>query len=334
MSNFSRYDEFHDKLHKIAEITNKMIIRNNGAIIVSNTAYRSMGVTRMLANYYKPDEKQTQELNTSNDKGKSLAFMSQKYTVDKETYSNKFLSLSEKKFSDQHDSFVVVDEVFKNLNIISVHGNEFQLGHKTLFIREYPNHKSQQYHLTGAIDYLKYNTLTGKLVIIELKTGKYPFGEMKSLYLKEKHVKQVQMYAWMLRYMSICANIPIRQEDIELMIVAVNDVKKMVSVWKVQYDPITFLGKYWNNRWSGIIDTGFLFAVMPISEEQQQQQQQQQQQLDNSFSTKSLKIKKCVICKNIAVFEGKIGNMTLYFCSHDCKNKLQRHRSTGRVRRK
>jgi len=341
----------HEILSRIKEfITSEGVILNNKAVIVSGSPYRSRGVTGILSNHYKPDDKAIEEIAKAEDKGDKRSYLAYKPTVTQETFQALFQERASVKFTDFHDSVVAKEVFYKNLGLVPSGFVEFKLGCKSLVIRELPREEdpeseieyrvplseliSTEYglrkfvHLTGSIDMIKYNERTGKIVFIELKTGSTQWGTMRSLYLKEKYVKQLCMYSYMMRYIARLAGINLKASDFELMIVAENSSQKTMVAWSVVYDPITFLGSRWSPHWYNIIDSRppimlFLSSVMSANRPSTPQSNTAAQiQSNNNYP--------CCVCQNPSCFQGKAFNKTLYFCSVNCKNKL-RFRNMGNI---
>jgi hypothetical protein len=265
-SNFTRYDEFEEKLGAIRRHFESTVVHQNGAVIVRNKQGRhSIGVTRILTNYYKPSEEELSRINKAEDQGRELNFAAFKHGIDRETFNNKFHTVvDEERFEHYDSSMTVDDKLFEKHNLIPIGQAEFALGTPSLAVREKPSTQAELKHITGSIDRLRYNKRTAKLALIELKSGstKAAYMKMRSLYLKEKHCKQLTLYAFILQVMALEAGVRITQEDIELIVIGWDNSKRTVSVWQMQYDPQTFLGSRWaGERWFGIVDTGFLLRL-------------------------------------------------------------------------
>ena len=263
--NFDRYKEFEQKLRGIREHFEGTVVHNNGAVIVRGPTQRhSIGVTRVLTNYYKPSAEELTRINHSQDQGKEHNFAAFKHSIDKETFSAKCRTVVEKKFEHYDSSMTVDDALCEHNDLIPIGQAEFMLGTPSLVVRETPSGQAEAKHLTGSIDRMRYNKRTGKLALVELKSGqtKAPYMQMKALYFKEKHCKQLTAYAFMLQIMAAEAGVHITQDDLELIVIGLDTSKHTVAVWQLQYDPKTFLGSVWaSERWYGIVDTGFLMRV-------------------------------------------------------------------------
>ena len=262
MSDFARYAEFENKLSAIREHFEARLGRQNGAVIVRNSKHQSIGVTRLLSNYYKPSAEEFARINRAEDAGRERTFSAFKAGIDKETFGAKFRTIVDEQRFEHYDSSMTVDDsLFEHQGLVPIDRAEYLLGSPSLVVRELPSVDAALKHLTGSIDRLRYNKRTGRLALIELKSGqtRAPYMKMRALYLKEKHCKQLTLYAFMLRIMASEANISLEPNDIELFIIGYDSAKHCVSVWQMQYDPQTFLGSVWaGERWAGIIDTGLL----------------------------------------------------------------------------
>lgn len=265
-NNFTRYTEFQDKLKAIREHFEGVVVHNNGAVIVRGHAGRqSIGVTRTLTNYYKPSDEDLTKINKAEDQGRERNFAAFKHSVDRETFNNKFQTVvDEEKFEHYDHSMTVDDKLFENHDLIPIGPPEYALGSPSLVVRETPSSDALAKYIVGSIDRLRYNKRTAKLVLLELKSGqtRAAYMAMRTLYLKEKHCKQLTFYAFILQVMALEAGVKITQEDLELIVVGVDTSKRTVSVWQMQYDPKTFLGSHWaGERWIGIVDTGMLMRL-------------------------------------------------------------------------
>jgi hypothetical protein len=265
-NNFTRYTEFQEKLQTIREHYEGVIVHHNGAVIVRGNGDRqSIGVTRVLTNYYKPSDEELTKINNAEDQGRERNFAAFKTSIDRETFNNKFHTVvDEEKFEHYDHSMTVDDKLFENHDLIPIGPAEYTLGTPSLVVREHPRADAAVKYIVGSIDRLRYNKRTAKLVLLELKSGqtRAAYMAMRTLYLKEKHCKQLTFYAFILQVMALEAGVKITQEDIELIVVGVDTSKRTVSVWQMQYDPKTFLGGVWaGERWCGIVDTGMLMRL-------------------------------------------------------------------------
>lgn len=279
MANFARYTEWSDKLDAIRKHFALTVQRYNDAVIVYYTQAeklaaqnyrRSLGVTRFLANYYKPSSAEQAEIAAATDKGKALSFAAFKHSIDKPTFEARFALVSESRYESFEDTIVGMNEL-NRADVVPLGPPEFMLGSRNIIAKEEPRESADWVHLTGSIDAIGYNKVTGKLVLVELKSGftsatsNAKFMSMQTLHLKEKHCKQLCLYARMLTAMAVEIGIVIAPTDLELLIVANNKSKHLLSIWRMVYDPETFLGSTWaGERWVGILDSGMLrTAVAP-----------------------------------------------------------------------
>ena len=271
MADFGRYQEWSDVLIKIIKHFSNTVQRYNGAIRVVYSplekSHRSIGVTRVLDNYYRPSPEEITKINAATDKGKELGFCSFKHCIDKDTFEARFQKLKETKY-ETYDDAIVAMNALKEVGLIAIGSPEFLLGSRNIFVKEEPKPGADWLHLTGAIDMLCYNTITKKLVLVELKSSSgftsnstnAKFMSMQTLHLKEKHCKQLCLYAKVFIAMAAEIGINILPNDMELIIIANNKSKHKLAIWQMPYDPVTFLGSIWaRDRWCGIVDSGALF---------------------------------------------------------------------------
>jgi len=267
MSNFSRYDDFALRLKQITAHFAPAVRRWNDAVVVfypegAPDARRSIGVKRLLTNYYRPTPAEQTEITAAQDPGKTLGFAAFKHTIDAATFEAKFRCLSEERY-ESFDEAMVASHRLNAVGLVPIGAPEFMLGSRLILAREKPCDTAEWLHLTGSVDALAYNKTTAKLVLIEQKSG-FPgasakFLTQRSLYLKEQHAKQLTLYARMLLAMAEEAHVELYPKDLELVVVANNKSKHLFSVWQMDYDPVTFLGGAWaGERWHGIADLGHL----------------------------------------------------------------------------
>jgi hypothetical protein len=271
MADFTRYQEWSDVLTKIRSHFASTVERYNDAVIVSygpaekSQYHRSMGVTRLLANYYRPSLEEQKEIAAAADKGKALSFAAFKHCIDKDTFEARFNKLAETKYETYDDAIVAMNEL-NRVGMIAMGAPEFMLGSRNIFVREEPREGAEWLHLTGSIDMICYNKNTGRPVLVELKSGftsstsNAKFMSMQALHLKEKHCKQLCLYAKLFIAMAAEIGVTVLPTDLELVIVANNKGKRTLAIWQMAFDPQTFLGSIWaRDRWHGIVDSGALF---------------------------------------------------------------------------
>lgn len=74
-----------------------------------------------------------------------------------------------------------------------------------------------------------------------------------------ENIMQLHLYAILLLTMSREAGVPIDPHDVELVLFANNSVQKKSEIWRMNYNPETFLGRDWApNRWYGLLETDSL----------------------------------------------------------------------------
>jgi len=254
--NCRRLAEFKAKLTALREWSSGFLERYNGAVRVrSMGAYRCIGVTTLLTNYYIPSAEDQVEIAKGDDRGKALGFAAFKPNIDKDTYSAYFTQLDDQPY-EGFDSGRCVGSHLANVGITLAGLQEFMVGSRLLVARETPAPDAPLSYLVGAIDEICYNERTGKLVLLESKQSRSDskYIAMKTLFLKEKHCKQLSFYAMMFLFMCNEAGIDIKEEDIELVIVGQATTKRRVASWRFGFDRITFLGEQWaSDRWHPIL---------------------------------------------------------------------------------
>lgn len=250
-----RRKEYSDKLQQVKDTCGHFLITQRAMTIIQNSKYRSLGVTTLLTNYFKLTAADKQRIAHSNDRGASADIMAYKMPVDSGTMIDGHCQpIDTVKFKDSHDSFVQMDSLFLKHQLLPLFEGEFNVGHNTIVIKESPE-STNLVHPVGAIDELKYNERTGKLAVIELKTSKSSkhFSTMEAAFLKEKHLKQVTFYPWLLKNMFDACRIPFDCKDFELYIVGVHETMMQISIWRIQYLPKYFLGGNWSSdKWHSI----------------------------------------------------------------------------------
>lgn len=259
-----RFDEYKLKLDSIAKHFQQIVGRHNGAIIVryndrAHDRRGSIGAHRLLCNYYRPSAEEQQQLNNAKDVGKERSTQAFHHAIDKATFHEKFTHLIPALRYEAYDEALIASNTLSNqCNMVSLGYAEFTLGSRRILVNEFPHEGAQQLHLTGALDALFYNRATGKLVLVEQKSG-FPqnnarFFSMEQLYLKEQHAKQLTLYACLLLLMAEEAGVPLVADDLELCLLANNKARHQLSAWRMQFDPVTFLGETWAAvHWYAII---------------------------------------------------------------------------------
>lgn len=260
------FDDAIALLNSIKAYTSRFIAKSNDAIIIGNSQWRSLGVNRILINYFIPNDEELQTLSTAEDKDKQLNLMAWKKPLDKTVFSEFCHLIGERQFSGPHGYIVELDSLFGDNHIISLNCNELPVGDASILALSNPTadpkDQTNWIHPTGAIDMTKYNRRTGKIVCIELKTGNsyFPCG-LQSRYLKEKHVKQLHFYAFMLLNIANNAGIKLSANQIELAFAAADTRMQRVALWSVAYKPKFFLGSaLGSTRWHSLIE-GRIFRI-------------------------------------------------------------------------
>jgi hypothetical protein len=292
----SRRQEYFDKLKAVEEDSGHFLKTSRGATIVTNSQHRSLGVTTLLTNYFKLSEQEKKRIANSKDWGASADVMAWKNTVDPGTLIDGYCKqIAYTKFKDTHDSYVQFDTLFLECGMVPLYHGEMNVGHNTILCPETPG-SANVVHPTGAIDMIKYNERTKKLVIVELKTSKTSknFTTLENAFLKVKHIKQPHFYTVLLKNMFDCALIPFDSKDFELVIVGVHETTMQIALWHIKYMPKYFLGENWGDgRWHSIISSV--------------------RRLKSSEAT-------CSGCGGAANYQDRI-NTHLFWCSKQCRVK-------------
>jgi hypothetical protein len=257
-----RFDEFKLKLASIAKHFERTVRRYNSAVIVAYPdaapdRRSSIGVHRLLCNYYKPNADEQQKLAAAPDAGKERSAQAFRHSIDKPTFREKFAHLIPAMTYESYDeTLAAANMLSEHCKMIPLGPAEFILGSRQIMVREFPYDGASWVHLTGAIDATFYNLSTHKLVLVELKSS-FPqnnarFFSMETLFLKEQHAKQLTLYARLLLLMAQEARVPLSSDDLELCILANNKSRHQISAWRMAYDPVTFLGSAWSPHWHPI----------------------------------------------------------------------------------
>jgi len=277
---FSRFEEFHTALAQIKTRFAPLLQTQRGALSVKSEAaiefgggppvgLRSIGVSRLLSNYYRPSEKENEELAKLADPLEKIDWFAYRHALDEDTRKAKVLKTVEQQF-ELYDENMIIDDVLANqFHMVPIGEPEFNLCLPTLQVREFPG-SGVWLHLVGRADRMRYNSRTRKLVIVELKTsagkGKSMFMKMSNQFLKEKHCKQLTFYAFMLLLMAADTRIKLTSNDIELLLIGCDRGKRTIAVWQLQYDPQTFLGENWaSERWHPLLGSSDLRIENPHS---------------------------------------------------------------------
>lgn len=267
-SNFSRFDHWTKVLGVIRRYYTGVLETNKKAIRIrpppGSPIKHSIGVTSVLDNYYRQSEEDVERIAAAPDRGIELGKRAWRHAIDSLT-AERFKSLTNNKYMAYEATLNTVTQL-GSVHLAQIDKPEFRVGSPTITVLETPNGDERDWKfLVGAIDMFLYNYETGQLVLCEAKSG---FSDqlmrnsplyMAKMFLKEKHVKQLTLYAWMLIKMSHEAGVPIAPEDIQLVILADDRNKHMSEIWSFPYDPVTFLGSVWaRDRWVGFVDTNLL----------------------------------------------------------------------------
>jgi len=82
----TREPEFEAKLKQLQKWSQDFLVHYNGAIRVNAAGNRrSIGVTSVLTNYYKPSYEDAQEIAKAADKGKATSFAAVRSNIDDDT---------------------------------------------------------------------------------------------------------------------------------------------------------------------------------------------------------------------------------------------------------
>ena len=307
----------------------QVLRRSNGAVTVADPNHRSLGVHRLIQNYYKPSPGETEQLrileSQRGDVDKELGRLAYKPGIDDACFNNFFHSMSEAKVQ-KYDFFMAMDNIFREqLNIHGIGKAEFMVGSSSIFIDERPVPGAMRVHPVGAIDGMRFNRRSRKLCLLEVKSPE--FGEnfsktvsMRSLHLKQTVAKQLTFYAWLFFEMASECGIDFTPSNVELYIVIGNRGRKQVAVWRLDYSPQTFLGGVWESQhWHAFLSPDLaqnhLFRAAPTCSRCRQRPATARSATDPSL----LLCPGCITCANRCGNQGRVADKNQrYFCSPEC----------------
>jgi hypothetical protein len=320
----STEQRFNQQLARLDRAYAQLLRRNNHAITVNNPKVRSLGVHRLIQNYYKPSPAEQEQLRVlesqRGDVGAELSKMAYRPGIDDDCYAQFFHGIAEYTVQKADFAMSIDDTLREQFDIHGIGQAEMMVGSPSIFIDELPQAGSAQVHPVGAIDRLRYNRRSQKLCLVELKSPE--FGEkfnrsvtMRSLHLKQTVAKQLTFYAWLFLAMCQESGVDFTPLNIELYIVIANRGRKQVAIWRMDYSPHTFLGGVWESqRWHGFLP-GHLHVAGPVCTRCKKGAAVVQSENDPSQLL-------CIDCIPCATGCGQMAKrsdaMDRYFCSAEC----------------
>jgi hypothetical protein len=310
----------------------QVLKRSNGAVTVADPQHRSLGIHRLIQNYYRPSPGEQEQLrileSRRGDVDQELGKLCYKPGIDDDCFANFFHCMNESTVQ-KYDFFMAMDNIFREqLNIHGIGKSEFMVGSSSIFVDERPVPGSMRVHPVGAIDGMRFNRQTQKLCLLEVKSPE--FGEnfsktisMRSLHLKQKVAKQLTFYAWLFFEMAAECGIGFNPSNVELYIVIGNRGRKQVAVWRMDYSPQTFLGGVWESRhWHAFISPdpaqNHLFRAAPPCS----RCRQRPASVRSATDPNTLLCPACITCAGGCGKNGRVMDKNQrYFCSEDCFKK-------------
>lgn len=265
---------FTQNLAKLDLAYAQLLRRSNHAITVVDPKVRSLGVHRLIQNYYRPSPAEQEQLrlleSQRGDVGAELSKMAYRPGIDDDCYAQFFHGIAE--YTVQKSDFAMsIDDCLRGeFDIHGIGPAEFMVGSPSILIDELPQPNATKVHPVGAIDRLRFNRRSQKLCLLELKSPE--FGEkfnrsvtMRALHLKQTVAKQLTFYAWLFLAMCQECGVDFTPQNIELYIVIANRGRKQVAIWRMDYSPQTFLGGVWESaRWHGFLgEPPHLYVAAP-----------------------------------------------------------------------
>jgi len=287
-----RYQEWVEKFDTL-QLRSRNFFRTTAAqkLTVANSPHRSLGVHALLNNYYKLTPAQNELIVNAVDREIQLSDITFRPTISHELYASHFVALGEERLEHpDHDMYVALDNLLFKHGLLPLGCNELVVGHPKLLCERSPTNP-ENVHMVTAIDMPRFSSATGKAAVLELKTSNradvsYTLFEM---FCKERTAKQIQLTAYLLRSMSAELHLPVHEAELELYLAGVDVYGKRCALWKIDYDPVLFLGDGMEN-WH---------AHLPRMRE-------------------SLR---CCMCNKPAKSQSA-SDPTKYFCGNQCREKL------------
>lgn len=324
-----------------------IVRRENRAVVVDDRNMNSLGVHKLLENYYKPNPTEIDEINRLRsvrgaDMGEARSKMSYFHKIDDATFSENFDEISVVEVQ-KYDFALAVDDILHSRHGVYPIGHpEFLVGSRSITVDRYPVPGSEKVHPVGSIDRLRFNRCTGKLCLVELKSPESggllnKSIPMRSLYLKQKAAKQLTFYAYIFLAMCRECGVDFTPANIELYIIVANQSRKTVAIWKMKhYRPDLFLGGIWEaSHWNGFIggDNPRLVTTIaqpsPILKNPCSVCHNAEGIVQTPTDPVIFFCGKCIPCMNPlcdATAEGH-DSYERYFCSENCKREFYRNRS-------
>lgn len=255
------------------------IVREDGAIRIPDHRYPSVGAHKLNSFYYKLQPNEVKLVDAAEDKVAERRRLSTKHVLERDAQMLAVRDLVPLREFSEYDAPMMVDDELAKAGLEILPGNynssEFLVGLPTHLVRMSPERKEALGFPVGAIDRIRYCAARKRLVLLELKTNQWPQqwkSSLEKMFLKERNVRQICWYAWLLLRMAEQANIPLRARHIELCLVGVALKQNRMAAWRIEYDPDRFLkGMAWSGatRWHPLLGPG---QVVLLPELQQQQQ--------------------------------------------------------------
>ena len=247
----------YEELNSYLELSSKFILKTNDNSIyinsnITNDRRKTIGVIVFIKLSAKINDCEKSKL----DKNDYHEFKS-KYFNDFELYN----SLEEIEFYNNQLNLIPI--VTKNNKLIF---NEIPLGHPNVLVYneeildisnglpkiEIQNHS----HLSGSMDLIMFNTNNNKFTLIERKTyfGDNNKLEPEDIFLSDLNIKQLTLYAFYFLNLCITYNIAIAEDDIELYLTGIHLKKKIIKIWKINYNPVRYLEIWKKDKCNPIVN--------------------------------------------------------------------------------
>jgi hypothetical protein len=225
-----------------------------------------VGAHKLNTFSYKLQPGEAKLVDAAEDKVKKRRLLSTKHVLERDAQMLAVRDLVPLLEFSGYDSPMMEDVLAKKgLEILPGDGYdsmEFLVGLPTHLVRMSPDSKEALGFPVGSIDRIRYCASRKRIVLLELKTNEWPAhwkGSLEKAFLKERNVRQICWYAWLLLRMAQQAGIPLRAEHIELCLVGVAKVQNRMAAWRIEYDPDRFLrGMAWSGaaRWHPLLGPG------------------------------------------------------------------------------
>lgn len=246
----------YDELNSYVELSSKFILKTNtnNSIYINSNIINDRRNTIGVVNFIKLSAKIIDCEKSKLDKNDYYEFKS-KYFNDFEIYN----CLEEIEFYNNQLDLIPI--ITKNNKLIF---SEISLGHPNVLVYNEENldisnrlpdiEVSNHSYLAGLIDLMMFNIINGKFVIIERKTYYGDNDNLEDIFLIDITIKQLTLYAYYFLNLCITYNIAITEEDIELQITGVCLKKKIIKIWKINYNPKRYLAIWKQDKWNPILN--------------------------------------------------------------------------------